>query len=100
MKIDTFYTIYECPVCRRGYTSGSKANACRDKHPTIKKQWFCCEICGKGWSPQAHWGKKGAAELARACEQRHREKGEVEEVSTRTFFFSGGTQGKYYPPGG
>lgn len=97
MKVDTFY---ECPVCHSSWTTESEAISCRSRHPAIKRQWYTCEICGQGWNPQAHWGEKGAAELARKCEQKHKDKGEVEDVSRRTFFLSGGTQGRYYPPTG
>lgn len=96
MRIDTFY---QCPVCQSSKSTESEAIACRNNHPAIKKQWYTCEICGEGWNPAA-WGERVAAERARACEQKHREKGEVEEASRLTFFLSGGRKGKYYPPGG
>lgn len=95
MKIETFY---ECPVCNKSWTTESEAVACRNQHQAIKKQWFYCDICGQGWNPKAYWGEKGAAELARKCEQEHRDKGEDIEVSRNTFFLSGGRHGKYYEP--
>ena len=91
---------YKCPVCGKVWEKESEAIACRKKHPAIKKRWFYCEVCGEGWNPDAYWGEKGAAEQALACERKHREKGEVEEVSRRVFFLTGGKQGKYYPIGG
>jgi len=94
MKIETYY---ECPICHSSWPTRSAAIACRNQHPVIEKRWANCEVCGQGWNI-AYWGEKQAAELARKCEQEHEAKGETEELSRRTFFLSGGTKGKYYPP--
>ncbi len=95
MKIETYYM---CPVCTKEYWTQSEAIECRNSHPVVKKQIYYCEACGQGWNPDAIWGPKGAADRAGKCEQEHRDKGEFEEVSTRTFFLSGGRHGKYYGP--
>lgn len=93
MKIEIFY---ECPICHCSYTTESEAIACRNRHPVIERQWAYCEICGQGWNMRTWWGEKWAIEEALKCEQRHKDKGETEEVGRRTFFLSGGKQGKYY----
>lgn len=86
---------YLCPVCQKAWDTQEKAIDCRNRHPAIKRRWFECEICGAGWNPDAHWGEKGATDQARSCEQKHHEKGEVEDVSRQIFFMTGGRQGKY-----
>jgi len=95
MRIDTFY---QCPVCQKAWATEGEAIDCRNHHTAVKKQWYECEVCGAGWNPNAYWGESGAAERARVCELKHRERGEVEELSRMTFFSSGGLHGKYYPP--
>ncbi len=94
MKKETYY---ECPVCHSIWTTQSEAISCRNQHPAKIEEWYYCEVCGQGWNAHAHWGEKGAAERARKCEQKHRDNGEIEEVSRRTFFLSGGARGRYYP---
>lgn len=93
-------TYYKCPVCQSSWSTQREAISCRNRHQVQTEEWYYCEVCGQGWNAHAPWGKKGAADLARKCEQEHRDKGETEEVSRRTFFLSGGTRGRYYPPTG
>ncbi len=90
-------TYYECPICHSSWTTKSEAISCRNRHQVKTEEWYYCEVCGQGWNARAHWGEKGAAELARKCEQEHKDKGETEDVGRRTFFLSGGTRGRYYP---
>lgn len=93
MKIETYY---ECPICHSSWPTRNEAITCRNQHPPIEKKWANCEVCGQGWNI-AYWGEKQVAELARKCEQEHKDKGETEELSRVTFFLSGGTKGRYYP---
>jgi C4-type Zn-finger protein len=76
-------TYYKCPVCQSSWTTQSEAISCRNRHPVKIEKWYYCEVCGQGWNAHAHWGEKGAADLAMKCEQEHR--------------LSGGTKGRYYP---
>lgn len=92
MKKETTYT---CPVCDFMHPTYEAAAICRNKHKIVSADWCSCEICGQGWNCN-HYGHNQAMRLAKECEQRHRDKGEVEKIAVMKYFSSGGKSGKPY----